>query len=168
MNEPGKKILLIEDNPGDSYLFQDQLQDTPNSFDVVVCRSLTDGLQHSASERFHVVFLDLSLPESAGLETVRKARDGFQDLPIIVLTGMEDEQLGLESLRAGAQDYLIKGKTSAETISRAARYAIERQRILSDLREARDHLEEKVQVRPAELDATVRSLQVEIQQRRQA
>jgi signal transduction histidine kinase len=168
MNEPAKKILLIEDNPGDSFLFQDQLRGAPDSFDVVVCRSLIEGLKHSAGERFHVVFLDLSLPESAGLETVRKARAVFHDLPIIVLTGLEDEQLGLESLRAGAQDYMIKGKTSAETISRAARYAIERQRILSDLQEARNHLEEKIQLRTAELDATVKSLQVEIQQRRQA
>jgi signal transduction histidine kinase len=168
MNKATQKILLIEDNPGDAALFREQLFGAADSFEAATCDNLAAGRELAAREQIAVVFLDLSLPESNGLETIRRARAAFHDLPIVVLTGLEDEQLGLESLRAGAQDYLIKGKTSAEVISRAARYAIERQRILRELQSARDQLEDKVQQRTADLAATVQSLQEEIQKRKEA
>lgn len=168
MKKTTQKILLIEDNPADAALFQEQLAGAAGTFEIATCGDLAAGRQLAAGGQIAVVFLDLSLTESDGLETVRRAQVAFHDLPIVVLTGLEDAQLGLESLRAGAQDYLIKGKTSAENISRAARYAIERQRVLRELQLAHDQLEEKIQQRTAELAATVQSLQEEVRQRKQA
>ena len=168
MGKLTNKMLLIEDNPGDAVLLQEQLLGTPNAADLVTCGSLAEAKRLAAAEKFAVVFLDLSLPDSSGLETVRRAREAFKELPIVVLTGSADENLGIESLRAGAQDYLIKGNTTAEALLRAARYAIERQRILIDLEEARSHLEEKIQERTSELANTLNSLQEEVWERMQA
>ncbi len=165
MSRPAGKILLIEDNPADIALLREQLEASADAPELIVSDSLAAGLELAINERVVAVFLDLSLPDSYGLETVRRAVAALGDLPIVVLTGMEDEQLGLESLRAGAQDYLIKGKASADSIARAARYAIERQRILRDLHEARYSLEEKVAQRTEELAQTIDSLQNEVLQR---
>ncbi len=168
MDNRGLKVLLIEDNPTDAALIRRQLSAVPESPEFSVCGSLREGLQLAARDSFALVFLDLSLPDSSGLETIRQAASEMGNLPIIVLTGRQDEQLGLECLRAGAQDYLVKGKTSVGTITRAARYAVERQRTLQVLHEAREQLEEKVQQRTAELAETVRSLKEEIRQRKLA
>jgi signal transduction histidine kinase len=162
------KIVLIEDNPADAVYFQEQLAGSALTCEVAACADIASGARHLAGASADVVFLDLSLPGSDGPETVRLANRDLHDLPIVVLTGLEDEQVGLDSLRAGAQDYLIKGNTSAETISRAARYAIERHHILHELEAARNRLDEKVRERTSELATLVESLRNEVRQRVEA
>ncbi len=168
MDKSEGKLLLIEDNPGDAALFKELLGAATGIPELILGRTLAEGIRTAAAEPVSVVFLDLSLPDSRGLDTVRSAIQALHDVPVVVLTGMEDEEIGLESLRAGAQDYLNKGKATTDSILRAARYAIERQRILRDLHEARNHLEDKVQERTAELARTIDALQGEVEERQLA
>ena len=135
------RILLIEDNPGDARLIQEMLKEPGGSELAVVCApSLTQARQVLRDGRFDAVLLDLNLPESRGLGTVAEAQR-LTDLPIVVLTGLADEALGVEALKAGAQDYLVKERTGAEVIARAVRYAIERKRGADALRRERDDLQ---------------------------
>jgi len=165
MSELAHKILLIEDSPSDEFFLREVIAGTGGCFALAVARTLAEGLEAAGREKFHVVFLDLSLPDSRGLDTVRKAVSGMPDVPVVVLTGLEDAKAGVDSLRAGAQDYLIKGNISVDLIARSARYAIKRHRILRDLHEAQTHLEEKVRQRTAELAKTIDSLQSEVELR---
>jgi signal transduction histidine kinase len=167
MSEPDRQILLIEDNPSDAFLFGELLKGIGGKPSLSVSQRLSDGLALAGRQQFCVVFVDLGLPDSKGLETVQRAVAVFRDVPVVVLTGLEDEQVGLDSLRAGAQDYLVKGQISSGAIARALRYAIERHRILLDLHTARDHLEEKVQQRTGELTRALDELQNEIHLRLQ-
>lgn len=160
-----QKIILIEDSRTDAALLEAYLKSSGGEFLVSVHSHLSDGLELAGRESCAVVFLDLSLPDSQGLDTVRTAVAALPHVPVVVLTGMEDEQTGLDSLRAGAQDYLVKGRISADTVARSARYAIERHRVFQDLREARDHLEHKVRQRTADLARTVEVLQDEVRLR---
>ncbi len=168
MDRPEEKILLIEDNPGDAALFKELLGAGTGIPELILGSTLADGIAKAAAVTVSVVFLDLSLPDSHGLETVLTAVNALRDVPIVVLTGMDDDRLGLESLRAGAQDYLSKGKATTDSILRTARYAIERQRILRDLHEARHNLEDKVKERTADLARTIDALQGEVQERQLA
>lgn len=165
MNEKPGRILLIEDNPSDAYLFQEMVSGSSGCFELVIHNTLAAGLAAAENEKFNVVFLDLSLPDSQGMDTVRRTVSALRIVPVVVLTGLADDQIGLDSLRAGAQDYLTKDKLSLDSIARSARYAIERNRIVLDLHEARDHLEDKVQQRTAELAKAIDSLQAEVRQR---
>ncbi len=167
MAKPAETVLLIEDNTADAVLFREQAAGSPDSFEIVIARNLAEGRQLVTERQIAALFLDLSLPENGGVETFRQARAAFKDLPIIVLTGAENEQVGLDSLRAGAQDYLIKGKFPTGLIARVARCAIERHRILSELQSARDQLEEEVRTRTAELSRTADALRQEAQQQTQ-
>jgi signal transduction histidine kinase len=120
-----------------------------------------------------VLLLDLSLPDSAGQETLLRARAAAPHLPIVALTGVEDETIGLEAVRQGIQDYLIKGQAYGRQTARAIRYAIERKRTETALKQAeadlqreRGQLEERVMARTAELSEANRALQAEIVHRR--
>jgi two-component system, cell cycle sensor histidine kinase and response regulator CckA len=124
------KILLVEDNPGDVLLIQETLSEiTHFELELVHAERLKQALQRLQQEIFDVVLLDLLLPDSDGLETFVQIYDRVPLTPIVVLTGMADETLALRALQAGAQDYLVKGKTSgSELLMRSIRYAIERKR----------------------------------------
>jgi two-component system, cell cycle sensor histidine kinase and response regulator CckA len=124
------KILLVEDNPGDVLLLQETLSEiTHFELELVHVERLTQALQRLQEETFDVVLLDLLLPDSNGLETFIQVYNQVPLTPIVVLTGMADETLALRALQAGAQDYLVKGKTSgSELLMRSIRYAIERKR----------------------------------------
>ena len=124
---------------------------------------------------FDVLLLDLSLPDITGRDTFVRARAEAPHLPIVVLTGVADEAVGLEAVRHGIQDYLIKGQAYGRQTARAIRYAIERKQAEVALKQAeaslqreRDQLEVRVQARTAELSATNRALQAEIAQRQRA
>jgi signal transduction histidine kinase len=135
------KVLLIEDNPGDARLVCEALAaEEPRRFDVVHEGRLADGCERAAREPFVAVLLDLSLPDSGGLQTVRRARAAFDFLPIVVLTGLEDESVAVAALAEGAQDYLVKSDLDLRALPRALCYAIERHRLESRLREV-DRLE---------------------------
>jgi diguanylate cyclase (GGDEF)-like protein len=127
-------ILLVEDNPGDIRLFQEIMRDTPDNLTIDYVTSLSDSFPLFSQVHIDVIMLDLSLPDSNGIDTVVKMRSQVPDLPIIVLTGLNDEQTALSAVREGAQDYLIKGTINGSTLIRSIRYAIERNRMQNTLR----------------------------------
>lgn len=128
------KILLVEDNPGDARLLQEAFKEIPKmSFQFVFCQTLQQALDHLASDRPDVCLLDLGLPDAQGLQAVQSIHGVRPDLPIVVLTVLNDESVALESLRRGAQDYLMKGKIDSSLLWRSLRYAMERQRVQLEL-----------------------------------
>jgi signal transduction histidine kinase len=123
------KLLLIEDNPGDARLIREALREVGGErFDLQHADRLATGLARLDEGGLHLVLLDLSLPDSHGLDTVARTHAQAPDVPIVVLTGLDDEALALKALETGAQDYLVKGDADGRALSRAIRYAIERQR----------------------------------------
>ena len=127
------KLLLIEDNPGDARLLQETLQDVETvNFDIFNVESLKGAIETLGLEDFDLVLLDLTLPDSQGLETLLKIRAEYPEIPVIVLTGLDDEQLALRALHQGAQDYLVKGKADTNLLLRSIRYGIERKKIERD------------------------------------
>jgi PAS domain S-box-containing protein len=129
MNGDSIKLLLIEDNAELSRLISGMLSQTENpSFQITSATHLSQGVEHLAAGAIDLVVLDLALPDAQGLEGLNQLRAQNPAVPIVVLTGLEDENTALESLREGAQDYLLKGEMSQPMLVRAIRYAIERQR----------------------------------------
>ncbi|OUL27371.1 response regulator [Nostoc sp. 106C] len=133
------KVLLVEDNPGDVLLLQEFLKDvTAAVVELIPVEQLDEALSYLAHESFDVMLLDLSLPDSQGLETFIRAHNQAKSTPIIVLTGINDETLALKAMQEGAQDYLIKGQVTGDLLVRSMRYAIERQRIEDALRQSEE------------------------------
>jgi DNA-binding NarL/FixJ family response regulator len=131
MDEAPIHVLLIEDNPTDALLLRQACAAVP----LIRCvfthvERLSEGLTCLGKARFDVVLLDLGLPDSEGLETFAKVQALAAATPIVILTGLDDENLSLQAVRAGAQDYLPKEHIDSYSVSRAIRYAIERHQIL--------------------------------------
>lgn len=159
-------ILLVEDSPSDAELLRESLiQNGQGHFKFTHVESLAEGLDYLRRERFDLLMLDLSLPDSAGRDTFLRARAEAPDVPIVVLTGSGDESVGLEAVRHGIQDYLIKDQAYGPQTVRAIRYAIERKQMEEALQKAQAGLERKVEERTAQLSEANRSLQEEIAQR---
>jgi two-component system, cell cycle response regulator len=128
------RVLLVEDNPGDADLLQEILAEVETArFELVRVEQLGEALHRLRREHFDVVLLDLSLPDSQGLETFSRLHAEEAGVPILVLTGLNDHQLSAQAVRRGAQDYLIKGKMTSDLLGRAIRYAIERHRRLAEV-----------------------------------
>ncbi len=162
-------ILLVEDSPSDAALLQENiLLDGADDCRVSVVQSLHEAAEYLANNPVDAVLLDLTLPDSSGLDTVRAIGSIAPALPVLVLTGVDHEKMGVEAVRMGVQDYLVKGRADGRTIIRAVHYAIERKRGEQELRQARDELEQKVQERTAELAQTVAILRHEVEQRKYA
>ncbi len=167
MSQARRKVLLVEDNPADARLFHELLSAPgEDTFDVTQVSRLDEGLRHLDSEQVDVVVLDVSLPDSSGLETVRMAaaHAARHSTPVVVLTGQSFAHQGVEAVQLGAQDYLIKGKLDDLLLSRSLRYAIERQQLLNALeqeRERRQQAEELAQLErlsePSTAQTTARS-----------
>ena len=133
------KILLVEDNPGDAYLIKALFQEAHEAGQVEEIQlshaaTLSSALELVDSENFDAVLLDLSLPDAHGRETFLRMQEGAPDLPIVALTGLDDEALAQDLVAAGAQDYLVKGQADGRLLARALRYAIERKRAEEKLR----------------------------------
>lgn len=136
--------LLIEDNPGDARLIEIYLKESfDNIFTLETADYLSKALELLESNTFNIIILDLSLPDSDGLDTFRKIHDKAPETPIIVLTGMEDEAMGISAMKLGAQDFLVKGKLKINDLKRSIKYSIERYRLLNELSEKTKKLEEK-------------------------
>jgi two-component system cell cycle response regulator len=129
------KILLIEDNSADAKLIREMLKDTSVPVpDLVHASRLSAGLQRISEERFDALLVDLGLPDSKGIDTLKKVLVQAPEVPIIVLTGLADEVTGIQAMQVGAQDYLVKGSVNGDLLIRSIRYAIERKRLMTELR----------------------------------
>jgi PAS domain S-box-containing protein len=129
------RVLLVEDNPGDARLILELLREaSAYEFDMERVDGLEAALERLSRAGVDVVLLDLGLPDSQGLETFKRARRGAPDEPIVVISGLNDEEIALEAVRSGAQDYLVKGRIEGDLLARVIRYAIERRRADDALR----------------------------------
>lgn len=133
-------LLLVEDNPGDADFVRELMAQGEEGYQIVHVTRLSQALAKLKSIAVDVVVLDLRLPDCAGVETVRSIRAKAAEVPIVVLTGRDDDQLAVECLDAGAQDYLTKSDIGAQSLKRAIGYAITRQRE-AQLRELQETLE---------------------------
>jgi diguanylate cyclase (GGDEF)-like protein/PAS domain S-box-containing protein len=122
-----KVLLLIEDNPGDARLLREMLNEQGlQETELTHVERLSDAEKHLAEHPVDIILLDLGLPDANGLGAVRRAHAAAPRIPLVVLTGMDDETLSAQALQEGAQDYLIKGQIEARGLLRSLRYAIER------------------------------------------
>ena len=127
------RVLLVEDNLGDADLLQETLAEGASAqFELTGVSRLGEALQRLFEEHFDVVLLDLGLPDSQGLDTFVRTHAAAPDVPIVVLTGLDDEMLAVKAVQAGAQDYLVKGQVDSNLLVRSLRYAIERHRLLAE------------------------------------
>jgi DNA-binding response OmpR family regulator len=128
-------VLLVEDDPGDAILIQRYLADKPNvHYEVMHVDRLSNGLTSLQKGEYDVVLLDLGLPDAAaGLDGFERAHANAPDVPIIVLTGYDNDEFANEAVEKGAQDYLVKGQVTDVILARSIRYAIGRQKLLTQL-----------------------------------
>jgi two-component sensor histidine kinase len=122
----GLTLLLIEDNPGDARLLHEMLREQGNGYRIVWVQTLAEALKEIASRRFHLILCDLNLKDAQGFETASAVIAAALDMPIIIITGQDDDQTALEAIKDGVQDYLVKNTVTPELIGRSIRYAIER------------------------------------------
>lgn len=129
-----RRLLIVEDNPGDARLVREMLRDGwTRNVEVAHLTTVAEGIAHVLAEGADAVLLDLSLPDASGLDGLKRLRQAAPDMPVVILSGTDDEALTLESLHEGAQDYLIKGQVDSVTIRRSIRYAVERKRAEGEL-----------------------------------
>jgi DNA-binding response OmpR family regulator len=122
-------VLLVEDNPQHVRLVQAYLAASRDpSFHLLHAQSVAAALQVLRESAMDIVLLDLTLPDSTGLETYRAVRADVGRMPIVIMSGVDDEELAIQAVREGAQDYLRKGDLSREDLLHALRFAIERHR----------------------------------------
>jgi DNA-binding NtrC family response regulator len=126
------RVLLVEDSPADARLVEEMIKDASaesrHPFSLYRAGTLAEALKALGQVRPDAILTDLALPDSIGLETFLRLRSRAQGVPIVVLTGLADEDLGIRAVKEGAQDYLVKGRVDGGIIVRAVRYAVERQR----------------------------------------
>ena len=129
MAETFIRLLLVEDNAGDARLFQEMLNERkPTTFAMTAVGRMTDAVDHLAANVVDVILLDLGLPDAQGLEAVRRAHAAAPRIPLVVLTGSDDESLADQALHEGAQDFLAKGRIETSGLLRAIRYATQRKK----------------------------------------
>ena len=159
------RVLLLEDNPADARLLKEALSETGEAgIELTHVARLAEAVEHLEEGEADIVLLDLTVPDSHGFETFVTAQSCAGDVPIVVLSGIEDEDLAVCAVRSGAQDYLVKGQVDGNLLVRAMRYAVERQRSDVALRRSEQTLRElaNVQTVLAEIGRVVSSsLQLE-------
>lgn len=134
--------LLVEDNPGDARLIREALTEIVQPhFRLEWAENLGKALETLAQQQFAVILLDMSLPDSRGMNTLQRIEQAAPTVPVVVLTGFDDEALAVEAVRSGAQDYLVKSEVTGHLLARAIRYAIERHRMQASLFDARHMLQ---------------------------
>jgi PAS domain S-box-containing protein len=162
MNLDGVRVLLVEDNPGDARLFTELVRDAgAGQWKLVQVDRLAAALDRIRRESFDVMLLDLSLPDADGLETLIRAHAEAPKIPIVVLTGHDDEALAVRAVRAGAQDYLVKGRLDGDLLVRSIRYASERGRTIEALERREEHYRSLIEnsmdlISILNLDGTIR------------
>ena len=174
MNPAPVRVLLVEDSASDALLLQESLGETrPGEFEFTHVERWAEAVRCLSQSQFDVLLLDLSLPDITGRDTFLRARAEAPYLPIVVLTGEANEALGLDAVRQGVQDYLIKGQAYGRQTARAIRYAIERKQVEDalkrteaalreserQLRQSNSELERRVAQRTASLEETISDLE---------
>ncbi|MBI2193266.1 MAG: EAL domain-containing protein [Planctomycetes bacterium] len=139
-------ILIVEDSPTEALRLQLVLDDA--GFEPAGVSLLSDALGRASEGGIDAIVLDLTLPDSEGLQTIARMIQAAPNVPIVVLTGQHDENLGLQALKEGAQDYLVKGQADGQALVRSIRYAIERQRMQMALKAAHDRMERLALIDP--------------------
>jgi PAS domain S-box-containing protein len=163
------KALLVEDNAADVRMLRELLKEFPaGTFELQHVDRLDLALERLQSEIFDVVLLDLCLPDSWGVETLTITHKIASGLPIVVLTGLDDEQFALEVVRAGAQDYLVKGRFDSQLLARTIRYAVKRKQAEEEVRRLNAELEMRVAERTLQFQAANEELRREIVERKRA
>ncbi|MDJ0679076.1 MAG: ATP-binding protein [Xenococcaceae cyanobacterium MO_167.B52] len=146
------KILLIEDDMAEARLLHEILKNFHlNKFDLVHVTRIAEALKHLEEDTFDVVLLDLTLPDSQGLNSLETIVRFVPKLPVVVLTNTNDEQLAIESVRQGAQDYLVKRNINVEGLVRSLQYAIERKRVTETLTQTNQVLVNRIQEKNSQL-----------------
>jgi signal transduction histidine kinase len=127
------EVLVVEDNAGDARLLREMFsKEKPGSFHLTHLLRMSDALAHLAKGGVDIILLDMGLPDGHGLDTVRRTQTVAPGVPVIVLTGLDDEALAADAMKEGAQDYLIKGQIESRALPRALRHAIERHRMQAE------------------------------------
>jgi two-component system, cell cycle sensor histidine kinase and response regulator CckA len=140
--EPIKTVLLVEDNTGDARLIREMFNEQgARDTELVHVQCLSEAEKYLAKHEVDIILLDLGLPDSQGLNAVRRTRAAAPRAPLVVLTGLDDESLAAQALQEGAQDYLIKGQIETRPLLRAMRYAVERVRAEDTLRSSNDRFQ---------------------------
>jgi len=138
------RVLLVEDNPGDARLIREMLAEmTTERYEVIPAERVADALLLLSEHQFEAILLDLNLPDSFGLATLIKVRTVAPHVPVIVVSGLEDEEMAIHALREGAYTYLVKGQMNGYLLNRSIRYSIERERTeqIQQLERAREYAE---------------------------
>jgi PAS domain S-box-containing protein/putative nucleotidyltransferase with HDIG domain len=159
-------VLFIEDNPGDARLLQETLAEADGArFKLECADRLSAGLERLAEGGLDCVLLDLTLPDSSELDTLARVQAQAPEIPIVVISGLDDEALAIEAVQKGAQDYLVKSYLGSYVLARTIRYAIERKRMEEELERYRGDLEDVVKERTEELLLSNNALQAEMAER---
>ncbi len=137
------RVLIVEDSNTDSTIVQRYLQRDSQAPEVHTASRLSDALAIAQTAPLDVILLDMSLPDAQGVDAVRRMRTAAPHVPIVILSGLEDESVATEAVQAGAQDYLIKGHVDHVSLRRALRYAIERQQLLDRIAQSEARLQEE-------------------------
>jgi len=137
-------ILLIEDNPGDVRLIEEMMGRAEIEYSIRHAGTLSDGLEKLRKQTFDVILLDMNLPDSSGLASVPEIKKVAPKMPIVMLTGLDDEDTAMSALQLGVQDYLLKDRIDRTLLIRALRYSMERKRILDALTESEEKYKDLV------------------------
>jgi signal transduction histidine kinase len=137
------RVLVVEDNPADAALVRALLVKPPDCYRTTVAQRVSEAEAKLKAETFDVALLDMSLPDAEGVDALHRVREAAPSMPIVILSGQDDEALATKAVAAGAQDYLLKGHVSELTLRRALGYAIERQEMHERLTASIDELEDQ-------------------------
>ena len=134
------RVLLMEDSPSDAMFLREAFADVADAeFVITQVERLAEGMSLLSIQAFDVVLLDLGLPDSQGIETFIQLHEHKPEVPVVVLTGLDDEAVGIKAVQWGAQDYLRKKQMQTPLLERSVRYAIERHRLQQELERTRQH-----------------------------
>lgn len=145
-------VLLVEDDPDDALLIREMLETanlpgySPVPLEITHCKKLSDGLACLGENRVDIILLDLNLPDSHGAETYERVLAAAGDVPVIAMTGLDNEPMGVAAINRGVQDYLVKGQISDVLLSRSIRYSLERHRLMKELKRVIRDLQEDLQL----------------------
>ncbi|NNC95975.1 MAG: response regulator [Chitinophagales bacterium] len=135
------KVLLVEDNPGDAFLIKFYLEEfDTEDYELTHAQELSEALDMLSESDFDIILLDLHVPDSSGIETLISLLDEYPDSLVIVLTGLSDERMGIETVKAGAQDFLVKGRFDSKVLNSSIRYAFERFQLSRKLKQYSEEL----------------------------